>query len=156
MNRCQKGSEGKPPPTAEGGREPPLEEEEEVGGGRRGEGATTTRGEGGRRGSEPPSYGELEGIRLMSFHFILKKRTTAPLKEGRGRKHHQKKEETAAIGGKDHRPKGGGEGEIHLSFWWCSLPSPPSGGGDFPRGAIPSKKLETFSPLPKKKRVEIS
>ena len=97
---------------------------------------------------------------LMSFRFIPERKTAAPSKEGRGRKHHpkeaeggsttqrrrreaappkggggrqhhQKEEGIAAIGGRHHRPKEGGEGEVHLSFlvllsfssgWGCFCP----------------------------------
>ena len=109
MNRREMESEGKPSPKGYGGG---------------GECNHHLRGvEGGRRRSEPPSYGE--ELSLVSFQ-IIRKKTAAPSKEGRGRKHHPKEdggrqhhqEEAgiAAIGGRHQSPRGGFEGEVHHSF----------------------------------------
>ena len=53
-----------------------------------------------------------------SFHFILKRGTAAPPKEGRGRQHHPKEAE--------EREK------FSSPFGWCCLPSLSQGDGAFP------------------------
>ena len=104
-----KRSEGKPPAEREGGGEPPLKEE---GVGRR---------------SEPPSYGEVGGnsFQCPFISFYKEERPRHPKKaEEESTTQRRRREAVPPKEGVDRSDKGkapllkgGGEGEVHLSFF---------------------------------------
>ena len=123
-------------------------------------GQTTIEGEGGvrrERRSEPPSYGEVEGIHqnVLSFHskkaIQRRQRKEAPPRGGEGRQHHQKegrdrshweRSTTAQTKEKEGREK------CTSPFLWCSLPPPPLGGAGSRKNGTSPQRAEVKAPLP--------